>query len=236
MEEKDTVHALSRLPDKLAFILSVSKCVIIPLGVYLCFSSFLTEDNFLVTNSIVCMKCLIVVNFLAWLALTTFVWMRAPTTASSKKSRIRFGHLFKCLVSMGLLACCLHVFIVLFGAALTVEVSETFHLATLSACLALWPCIFHYGLQWDHWITSIFVFEGSPFTGIEGSLSLGAKGALIGLWLGAIPIPLDWDRPWQQWPTTCVVGTLLGHVAGLTCHVFATLKTLRKDSKRNKIV
>ena len=102
MEEKDTVHALSRLPDKLAFILSVSKCVIIPLGVYLCFSSLLTEDNFLVTNSIVCMKCLIVVNFLAWLALTTFVWMRAPTTASSKKSRIRFGHLFKvrCVVAI----------------------------------------------------------------------------------------------------------------------------------------
>jgi len=137
---------------------------------------------------------------------------------------------------MGLLACALHVFIVLFGAALTVDVSETFHLAALAASLSIWPCIFHYGLQWDNWVASIFVFEGSPLTGIEGCLSLGGKGALIGLWLGAIPIPLDWDRPWQQWPITCVVGTLMGHALGLICHVLATVKALKKDTKRNKVI
>jgi len=39
-------------------------------------------------------------------------------------------------------------------------------------------------------------------------------GTGIGAWLGAIPIPLDWDRPWQAWPVTIVTGAYLGYVAG----------------------
>lgn len=36
--------------------------------------------------------------------------------------------------------------------------------------------------------------------------------------MGAIPIPLDWDREWQKWPVTIVVGmygvAVLGKVVG----------------------
>ena len=42
-------------------------------------------------------------------------------------------------------------------------------------------------------------------------MSLGALG---GAWLGAIPIPLDWDREWQKWPVTVVVGAYCGAVVG----------------------
>ncbi|KAF1784281.1 GPI biosynthesis protein Pig-F [Phytophthora cactorum] len=45
-------------------------------------------------------------------------------------------------------------------------------------------------------------------------------GAMLGAYVGALPIPLDWDRPWQQWPLTCVYGTLMGHAAG----IFSTKK------------
>ena len=31
---------------------------------------------------------------------------------------------------------------------------------------------------------------------------------------GSVPIPLDWDRDWQRWPTTCVLGALAGHNLG----------------------
>ena len=31
-------------------------------------------------------------------------------------------------------------------------------------------------------------------------------GIIIGVWIGAIPIPLDWDRLWQIWPMSCVFG------------------------------
>lgn len=42
-----------------------------------------------------------------------------------------------------------------------------------------------------------------------------AWGTLIGAWLGAIPIPLDWDRWWQRWPITCLVSSTLGAAAAL---------------------
>ena len=42
----------------------------------------------------------------------------------------------------------------------------------------------------------------------------GAWGSLAGAWMGAIPIPLDWDRPWQRWPVTCVAGADAGFAVG----------------------
>ena len=42
------------------------------------------------------------------------------------------------------------------------------------------------------------------------SIHIPALGALIGAWLGVLPIPLDWDRPWQAWPIPCVVGAIVG--------------------------
>ena len=42
----------------------------------------------------------------------------------------------------------------------------------------------------------------------------GFAGAFIGAWLGAVPIPLDWDREWQKWPVTIVAGIYLGYFIG----------------------
>ncbi|KAJ9637686.1 Glycosylphosphatidylinositol (GPI) anchor assembly protein [Coniosporium tulheliwenetii] len=41
-----------------------------------------------------------------------------------------------------------------------------------------------------------------------------ALGTLLGAWVGAIPIPLDWDREWQKWPVTIVTGAYIGFAAG----------------------
>jgi phosphatidylinositol glycan class F len=32
---------------------------------------------------------------------------------------------------------------------------------------------------------------------------------VFGAWLGAVVIPLDWDRPWQRWPTPCLVSSFI---------------------------
>jgi phosphatidylinositol glycan class F len=46
-------------------------------------------------------------------------------------------------------------------------------------------------------------------------------GACVGAWVGAIPIPLDWDREWQKWPVTIIAGLYAGAVVGkvLGAHV-----------------
>lgn len=42
----------------------------------------------------------------------------------------------------------------------------------------------------------------------------GAVCCFLGAWLGAVPIPLDWDREWQKWPVTVVTGAYVGCVVG----------------------
>lgn len=42
----------------------------------------------------------------------------------------------------------------------------------------------------------------------------GFWGGIAGAWLGAVPIPLDWDREWQRWPVTIVVGIVVGYIIG----------------------
>ena len=50
-----------------------------------------------------------------------------------------------------------------------------------------------------------------------------------GTWFGAFPIPLDWDRPWQAWPITCVIGAVIGNaLVGLS-----TLLTIRQLHNRS---
>ena len=49
-----------------------------------------------------------------------------------------------------------------------------------------------------------------PFDGVWGA----TVGTVLGAWLGAVPIPLDWDREWQKWPVTIVTGMYAGAVLG----------------------
>lgn len=46
-----------------------------------------------------------------------------------------------------------------------------------------------------------------------------STGTVLGAWLGAIPMPLDSDRPWQMWPISCTCGALAGYVTGATLYL-----------------
>lgn len=54
----------------------------------------------------------------------------------------------------------------------------------------------------------------SPSSNAEMAAYMQSITILIGAWLGAVVIPLDWERPWQQWPVSCVLGALLGQAVG----------------------
>lgn len=51
----------------------------------------------------------------------------------------------------------------------------------------------------------------SPY---ERALVYPPLGALAGAWLGALPLALDWDRPWQAWPITPILGATVGYIVG----------------------
>ena len=62
----------------------------------------------------------------------------------------------------------------------------------------------------------VLLLGGGAFHPVDFVWFGGAWGAALGAWAGAMPIPLDWDRPWQRWPVSCVLGTAMGAMAGST--------------------
>eukprot|EP01113_Clastostelium_recurvatum_P007195 TRINITY_DN13339_c0_g1_i3.p1 TRINITY_DN13339_c0_g1~~TRINITY_DN13339_c0_g1_i3.p1 ORF type:complete len:187 (-),score=21.23 TRINITY_DN13339_c0_g1_i3:119-679(-) len=103
-------------------------------------------------------------------------------------------------------------------------------------------------LLWSCMMSSMCVVPGALLLGLKdrsawANLYLGAAsltnpiecmcygltvGCVFGAWLGAIPIPLDWDRPWQVWPISCTYGGLIGYmIAGLVVTIRMQLTSSR---------
>ncbi|TWU72427.1 Glycosylphosphatidylinositol (GPI) anchor assembly protein [Metarhizium rileyi] len=97
-----------------------------------------------------------------------------------------------------------HALFVLFGAPFLGQVSHTLFCSAHFSLLALFPVFYSRGVS------------GEALTAIAGASAPldetfgGLVGAVVGAWLGAVPIPLDWDREWQKWPVTVLVGMYAG--------------------------
>lgn len=107
-----------------------------------------------------------------------------------------------------------HLVLVLFGAPFLAQTSRTFLCAAHLAVLGLYPVIYTRGTDGTGAWRALA--SGSQTVRQLDAAVGGLWGACAGAWLGAVPIPLDWDRSWQQWPITVVVGIYLGHAVGRT--------------------
>lgn len=59
--------------------------------------------------------------------------------------------------------------------------------------------------------------SGSPLRfvdRVEQALVFPAVLAAAGAWVGALPLVLDWDSPWQQYPVPVAVGAVAGRALG----------------------
>jgi GPI ethanolamine phosphate transferase 2/3 subunit F len=98
--------------------------------------------------------------------------------------------------------------LVLFGAPLTTHVSLTALCAAHMATLAIMPLVYVHGVDAQRWRDVAALM--SPTDEVFGA----ACGTMVGAWIGAVPIPLDWDREWQRWPVTIVSGAYAGWAVG----------------------
>ncbi|KAJ0985321.1 hypothetical protein J5N97_003677 [Dioscorea zingiberensis] len=62
---------------------------------------------------------------------------------------------------------------------------------------------------------SILLVHSKPIEELDCMIILPAYGAIIGAWLGAWPMPLDWERPWQEWPICVTYGAVTGYLTGM---------------------
>ncbi|KAH7926884.1 hypothetical protein BV22DRAFT_1061962 [Leucogyrophana mollusca] len=135
----------------------------------------------------------------------------------------RFARLGEALMFTLGVSLLFHTTTVLFGAPIASRLSHTFLLSLVLSFLTVFTPAYAMGrpslatdtgslvirLTW----TRLFA-ELSPRNAIERAMVYPAVGAIAGCWSGAIPIALDWDRPWQAWPLTPLFGSILGYILG----------------------
>jgi phosphatidylinositol glycan class F len=97
---------------------------------------------------------------------------------------------------------------VLFGAPFLTHIWHTFLCAAHLALLGLFPIFYVRGVD-----SQALIAVAGAYAPLDETFG-GFAGAVVGAWLGAVPIPLDWDREWQKWPVTIVVATYLGSCLG----------------------
>lgn len=97
---------------------------------------------------------------------------------------------------------------IVFGAPFISHHLQTVLSSTHLSLLAIFPLIYVHGIDGLKWREIVSVY--CPLDEVFGS----SIGAFIGGWLGAAPIPLDWDREWQKWPITIVTGMYMGYIIG----------------------
>ncbi|XP_028748617.1 phosphatidylinositol-glycan biosynthesis class F protein isoform X2 [Peromyscus leucopus] len=130
------------------------------------------------------------VNLLLYLVVKPNV----PSRRSSLSHKVT--RVLKCCMYFLMSCVFLHIIFVLYGAPLIELVLETFLFAVILSTFTTVPCLCLLGPNLKAWLR---VFSRNGVTSIwENSLQITTISSFIGAWLGAFPIPLDWERPWQN--------------------------------------
>lgn len=118
---------------------------------------------------------------------------------------------------------------VIFGAPLLSQHYETFFFSLLMTILTALPCVLH--LETENVLTLFLsVFEG---TDIHTYYFWNIRLTILGSWLGAVMIPLDWDRPYQKWPVSCCIGAMGGSYIANIFSLYTQRFSKRKAGKFN---
>ncbi|XP_023591212.1 phosphatidylinositol-glycan biosynthesis class F protein isoform X1 [Trichechus manatus latirostris] len=130
-------------------------------------------------------------------AVNLVLYLVVKPNAPSKRSSLshKVARFLKCCIYFLMSCFCFHVIFVLYGAPLIELVLETFLFAVILSTFTTVPCLCLLGPNIKAWLR---VFSRNGVASIwENSLQITTISSFIGSWLGAFPIPLDWERPWQ---------------------------------------
>lgn len=138
---------------------------------------------------------------------------------------------FKSIVVLVSVFVTIYVVVVLFGAPIFSNMEETCMLALLTTTLTALPICLYLGPD-----SAIKIFLSLTSYQNNGDINnlfmTKVRLSLFGVWLGAVVIPLDWNRPWQDWPIPCCMGLLFGHIIGNAVTVFLQMQQKRKSGKK----
>jgi len=105
----------------------------------------------------------------------------------------------------------LHLAAVLCGAPLFENFYGTFLWAAMISALTFLPIGIVTGENDPEWMLE----ENVSSERAKWFVGVPALSTIIGAWVGAIAIPLDWHEPWQKWPIPCTYSALFGYFIGV---------------------
>uniref|UniRef100_A0A1E1XLS6 Putative ethanolamine-p-transferase gpi11/pig-f n=1 Tax=Amblyomma sculptum TaxID=1581419 RepID=A0A1E1XLS6_AMBSC len=152
------------------------------------------------------------------LELAGCAWLRLLGSSSQNYSGHRGkigGPLIASITSVVLSILFFHILAVLFGAPLFEDSHQTLWFGVHMTVVTILPLILAGGHTSLGALQRTIVDQKFCEVPLDWIQRWGSRAALLGAWLGAIALVLDWDRPWQQWPTPCIVGSLLLRGPGL---------------------
>ncbi|XP_062502426.1 phosphatidylinositol-glycan biosynthesis class F protein-like [Corticium candelabrum] len=127
-----------------------------------------------------------------------------------------------------------HFMAILFGAPLVRSIERTARFSLLLSLMTVTPASVFLKFDSDKWFRLFLLWR--PLTMGERLLIVSSVGAVVGAWLGAFVIPLDWERPWQVWPISCVVGAVAGHLVACTVGAIGLLAYKFYCRERTKLL
>ncbi|MCO5599514.1 hypothetical protein L7F22_053620 [Adiantum nelumboides] len=142
--------------------------------------------------------------------------------------------LWRSILSLPIGALILIIAAIIFGAPWDLEHSRiTAYWGQLISAIVVMPAGIVLGGSWLDW-QRLFAFT-RPRGGLEYSVCIPAHGAVIGAWFGAWPMPLDWERPWQEWPICVTYGMAGGFFAGeMLSAILVLVKTSKNKDKKDR--
>ncbi|PON98472.1 GPI biosynthesis protein Pig-F [Trema orientale] len=119
------------------------------------------------------------------------------------------------------------------GAPIGVKsLSKTINWSMMMSLFTVVPAASVFGSSWTDW-QRIFAYT-KPVGPIDYMICLPAHGAVLGAWFGAWPMPLDWERPWQEWPICVSYGAIAGYlVAAVASFLFVLVRGTLQHTKRD---
>lgn len=116
------------------------------------------------------------------------------------------------------------------GAPVSIKyLPRTLYWSLLISLFTFTPAATIYGSSWGDW-QRIFA-KTRPAGSIDYMVCFPAHGAILGSWFGAWPMPLDWERPWQEWPICVTYGALVGYAIGMVTSCLFVLLPSRQQQR-----
>ncbi|MFS8000670.1 putative GPI biosynthesis protein Pig-F [Helianthus anomalus] len=106
---------------------------------------------------------------------------------------------------------------------------RTLNWSLLMSAFTFAPAASVYCSSWVDWHR---IFANTKLIeSVDYMICIPAYGAVIGAWFGAWPMPLDWERTWQEWPICVTYGAIIGYLVGLLASFGFVVRVSRQRVK-----